>query len=63
MPDLTEPQTINTDINLSVRIPGDLNEKAETAAKDAGLKKADVIRLAIDRGIDVLLAQLKSQPK
>jgi len=43
---------------ISIRVPNDLNEKADAAAKATGLRKADVIRLAIDRGVDVLLAQL-----
>lgn len=62
MPDeteATEPQS--TDFNLSIKIPADLNEKADAAAKSVGLKKADVIRLAIDRGIDVVLRQLESK--
>lgn len=58
MPDDLDTPTINADAIISIRIPNDLNEKTESAAKAIGLKKADVMRLAIDRGVDVLLAQL-----
>jgi len=58
MSDDLDTSTVNTDSIISIRVPSDLNEKADAAAKTTGLKKADVIRLAIDRGVDVLLAQL-----
>lgn len=50
----------STDYMLSIRIPAELNDRADAAAKEVGLKKSDVIRLAIDRGIPVVIAQLST---
>lgn len=43
---------------ITIRILESINEKVEDASKVTGLKKADVLRLAIERGVDVLLKQL-----
>jgi hypothetical protein len=43
---------------VTLRIQESLNSKVDDAVKATGLKKADVIRLAIERGVDVLLSQL-----
>lgn len=61
MSDILDDLTITADPIISIRLTVELNAKAESAAKETGLKKADVIRLALDRGVDVLLSQL-SQP-
>ena len=61
MSDDLDTPTVNADAIISIRVPNELNEKAENAARATGLKKADVMRLAIDRGVDVLLAQLSKQ--
>jgi len=58
MSDDLDTPTINADQIITIRVPNELNEKSESAAKATGLKKADVLRLSIDRGIDILLAQL-----
>lgn len=59
MSDDLDAPTISADQIISIRIPADLNEKTESAARSTGLKKADVLRLSIDRGIDRLLEQLE----
>jgi hypothetical protein len=61
MSDDLDNQTINTDAIITVRVPNELNEKADAAARLLGLKKADVLRLSFDRGIEVLIAQLTGQ--
>jgi len=48
--------------NLNLRIPSAYDQRAEAAAQTTGLKKADVFRLAIDHGIDIVLAKLKKEP-
>ena len=58
MSDDSDTPTINPDQIISIRIPNELIEKAEAAAKATGLKKADVLRLSFDRGIEILIAQL-----
>jgi len=63
MSDATDSETISRDQVISLKIPSDLNDKADDAAKASGLKKADVLRLAIDRGIDRLLEQLEVKSK
>jgi hypothetical protein len=61
MSDDLDNQTINTDQIITVRVSNELNEKADAAARLLGLKKADVLRLSFDRGIEVLVAQLTGQ--
>jgi predicted DNA-binding protein len=62
MPDINDLPTVSSDHIISIRVPSDLNEKTENAAKATGLKKSDVIRLSIDRGVDILIAQLSAAP-
>jgi len=45
--------------NLTIRIPVALNVKIMAATASTGLKTSDVVRLAIERGIDRLIEQLK----
>jgi len=61
MSDERSNQASNTDVVISIRVPLELNDKAEAAATALGLKKADVLRLSFDRGVEVLIAQLTSQ--
>lgn len=56
----TTVETSNTESVVSLRIPFSLNEKIALAAQSVGLRKADVMRLALDRGIDRLAEQLES---
>lgn len=51
----------NPDRVISLRIPVALNLKAEKAAKTTHLRKSDVLRMAVDRGIDLLLEQLTTE--
>lgn len=62
MSDIQDTQTISGDYVLSIRVPNELHEKTENAARETGLKKADIIRLSLDRGVDILLAQLTTAP-
>lgn len=47
---------------LNLRIPESLDTKAADIAAKVQLKKSDAMRLAMDRGLDVLLAQLSAAP-
>ena len=47
---------------LNLRIPSDLDTKAADVAGKVKLKKSDTMRLAMDRGLDVLLEQLSAAP-
>ena len=49
----------SADFNLSIRVPMDLINLADDAGKKLGLKRADVIRLSLGRGIERLLSQLE----
>ncbi len=50
-----------SDFTLSIRIPQDLIAMADDASKRLGLKRADVIRLSLSRGIERLLEQLEAK--
>lgn len=47
---------------LSFRISDELNEALFQAEKKVGLKRSDVARKAIERGLPILVAQLQKQP-
>lgn len=47
---------------LQVKLPEALEKKVAQTVKQTGLKKPDVVRMSLDRGLDVLLAQLNSNP-
>lgn len=51
-----------TDKVITIRIQDSTNSKIEEAVKATGLKRADVIRLAIDRGVVILEQQLSTSP-
>lgn len=55
---MATPETdLDTKI-ITLRIKPELNEKIGETAIQVGLKRSDVLRLAIERGMDVLLEQL-----
>jgi len=54
-PEVSQPEKV-----ITLRIQESLNLKVDDAVKSTGLKKSDVIRLALERGVDVLLVQLLS---
>jgi predicted DNA-binding protein len=47
------------DVVVTLRISPELNEKTAMASKAVGLKRADIMRLALDRGVERLLEQLE----
>jgi len=47
---------------VSLRISEELDGKAAVAAGRINLKKSDVMRLALERGLDVLVKQLVETP-
>lgn len=57
----TQPPT-SSDKVLNLRIPEELDNKAANVAAKVKLKKSDAMRLAMDRGLDVLLEQLTAVP-
>ncbi len=59
----TKPATRNLSTSVPVKLTPAIVSKVDAAAKETGLKKSDVLRMSIERGVDVLLAQLNSEPK
>ncbi|GAA5139252.1 hypothetical protein GCM10023213_19650 [Prosthecobacter algae] len=57
----TNPQTDerNAVKPMSLRISNELSEDIETASVETGLSKSDIARLALERGLKILRAQLK----
>ena len=53
----------NLTFAVPVKLTPAIDKKVEDAAAETGLKKSDVIRMAVERGIDVLLSQLNSSPR
>jgi hypothetical protein len=51
-----------TGMSVPVHMPAELQEKIESAAGQVRLSKQDVMRLAIERGLDVLITQLTTVP-
>ena len=47
-------------VNVPIRMSAALEASIETASKKVKLSKQDTMRLAIERGLDVLIAQLTS---
>jgi hypothetical protein len=56
-----DPVGESTDFNLSIRVPMDLINLADDAGRKLNLKRADVIRLSLGRGIVRLLEQLQPE--
>lgn len=52
------PLATITDKVVHLRIPQDLDSKAAEVAAKVGLKKPDTMRLAMDRGLAILVDQL-----
>jgi hypothetical protein len=52
----------NLTFAIPVKLTPAIDEKIVAAAKETGLKKSDVIRMSVERGVEVLLAQLNSNP-
>jgi hypothetical protein len=55
-----KPPTAPADKVVHLRIPDDLDTKAAEVAAKVKLKKPDAMRLAMDRGLDILRDQLSS---
>ena len=53
-------KTPTADKVVHLRIPDDLDTKAAEVAAKVKLKKPDAMRLAMDRGLDILRDQLSS---
>ena len=51
-----------TDKVVHLRIPAELDSKASLVAAQVGLKKPDAMRLAMDRGLGILVDQLSPAP-
>ena len=45
-------------ISMPVRMPADLKKRVDAASEAIPLSQQDVLRLSIDRGLDILLTQL-----
>jgi hypothetical protein len=45
-------------VNVPLRMPADLLKQIDAAAAEVKLSKQDVMRLALERGLKVLLVQL-----
>lgn len=54
----TKSATRNLTTSVPVKLSPALVSKVAKASKETGLKKSDVLRMSIERGVDVLLAQL-----
>lgn len=50
------------ELSVPVRLTPAIATKVSEAAEETGLKKSDVLRMSVERGIPVLLAQLNSDP-
>jgi len=49
------------EVVVSLRIPKQLDAKVRGAAAKTHLKRSDVLRMAVDRGVDRLLEQLSGE--
>ncbi|MCW1922685.1 hypothetical protein OKA05_08980 [Luteolibacter arcticus] len=59
----TKPATRNLSNPVPLKLTPALETKVAEAVEATGLKKSDVLRMSVERGLDVLLAQLTSDPK
>ena len=62
MSDKRREKTRPDGVSVPLRMPAELDQKIEAAAEQVKLSKADTMRLALDRGLDVLIAQLTTPP-
>ena len=51
--------TRNLTYSVPLKLTPKLDKKVEAAMSETGLKKSDILRMSLERGVDVLLAQLK----
>ncbi len=47
---------------FAVKLPVPMHDKLDDAARKTGLGKSDLARLSLERGLDILLTQLSSEP-
>jgi hypothetical protein len=59
---MSETKRAATGVNVPVRLTEDLDREVTEASTETGLSKQDVMRLAIARGVKILIAQLKAEP-
>ena len=62
MPTKKAPPTRNLTMAMPVKLTPEIDAKVIAAARQTGLKKSDIVRMSVERGVDVLLAQLTSKP-
>jgi predicted DNA-binding protein len=55
----TQPERVTVPFSM----PTELDERVEEAARRLGLNKQSTMRLSLERGIDVLIAQLERVPE
>lgn len=49
-------------VHVPLRMSAELEAKVESASEKVNLSKQDVMRLAIERGLEVLITQLTTPP-
>lgn len=57
-----KPLSRNLTTSVPLKLTPALNFKVAAAVKETGLKKSDILRMSVERGVDVLLAQLNAAP-
>lgn len=57
----TKRATRNLGKPVPIKLTPALEKKIEAAGLSTGLKKSDIMRMAVERGVDVLLAQLNGE--
>ncbi len=62
MPTKKAPPARNLTMAMPVKLTPEIDAKVIAAAQKTGLKKSDIVRMSVERGVDVLLAQLTSNP-
>ena len=62
MPAKKAPPARTFAMSMPVKLTTAIDAKVTAAAKETGLKKSDIVRMSVERGVDVLLAQLSSNP-
>lgn len=64
---MSKPEDSRRQKPATVRVPlamtAELDAEIEAASRKVGLSKQDTMRLSIDRGLKVLIAQMTSEPK
>ena len=62
MPAKKAPSARSFTMSMPVKLTPAIEAKVHAAAEQTGLKKSDIVRMSVERGVDVLLAQLTSNP-